>query len=78
MFEFCEGIRNDVHKLSSYVRLRVLAKHVAKGAGGAIVSIIMSDKDGRPIAQGTGFLIDEDIDLVNLCVEDHDVLSLGL
>ncbi len=29
----------------------------AKAATGAIVSIIMSDKDGHPIAQGTGFLV---------------------
>src|SRR2546425_11820591 len=33
---------------------------IAKAANGAIVSIIMSDKDGSPIAQGTGFLISKD------------------
>ena len=33
---------------------------IAKAANGAIVSIIMSDKDGSPIAQGSGFLISND------------------
>ena len=33
---------------------------IAKAGNGAIVSIIMSDKDGSPIAQGTGFLISKD------------------
>jgi V8-like Glu-specific endopeptidase len=33
---------------------------IAKAANGAIVSIIMSDKDGSPIGQGTGFLISKD------------------
>ena len=33
---------------------------IAKAANGAIVSIIMSDKDGHAIAQGSGFLISKD------------------
>jgi hypothetical protein len=33
---------------------------IAKAANGAIVSIVMSDKDGQPITQGTGFLISGD------------------
>jgi S1-C subfamily serine protease len=33
---------------------------IAKAANGAIVSIIMSDKDGKPIALGSGFLISND------------------
>jgi V8-like Glu-specific endopeptidase len=33
---------------------------IAKAANGAIVSIILSDKDGHAIAQGTGFLISKD------------------
>ncbi len=33
---------------------------IAKAANGAIVSIIMSDKDGHPIAQGSGFLVSKD------------------
>jgi S1-C subfamily serine protease len=33
---------------------------ISRGANGAIVSIVMSDKDGHPIAQGSGFLISED------------------
>jgi Trypsin-like peptidase domain len=33
---------------------------IAKAAKGAIVSIIMSDRDGKPIAQGTGFVVSKD------------------
>ena len=33
---------------------------IAKAANGAIVSIITSGKDGKPVAQGTGFLVSTD------------------
>ena len=33
---------------------------IVKAANGTIVMVIMSDKDGQPIAQGTGFLISKD------------------
>ena len=33
---------------------------IAKAANGAVVSIIMSDKDGQPIAQGSGFIVSMD------------------
>jgi len=33
---------------------------IARDAAGCIVSIIMSDKDGHPVAQGSGFLISKD------------------
>ena len=33
---------------------------IAKAANGAVVSIVMSDKDGNPIAQGSGFLVSKD------------------
>ncbi len=33
---------------------------IAKAANGTVVSIIMSDKDGHPIAQGSGFLVSRD------------------
>lgn len=33
---------------------------IAKAANGAIVSIITSDKDGKPVAQGSGFLVSND------------------
>lgn len=33
---------------------------IAKAANGAVVSIIMSDKNGQPIAQGSGFLVSKD------------------
>ncbi len=33
---------------------------IAKTANGAVVSIIMSDKNGQPIAQGSGFVVSKD------------------
>jgi hypothetical protein len=33
---------------------------ISREANGAIVSIVMSDKDGHPIAQGSGFFINKD------------------
>lgn len=33
---------------------------IAKAANGAIVSVVMSDKDGQPVASGTGFLVSKD------------------
>jgi hypothetical protein len=36
------------------------AAAIAKEANGAVVSIVMSDKEGHPIAQGSGFLISKD------------------
>lgn len=33
---------------------------IARAANGAVVSIIMSDKDGRPIVQGSGFVVSKD------------------
>ncbi len=37
---------------------------IAKSANGAVVSIIMSDKSGQPIAQGSGFVISKDGSIV--------------
>lgn len=33
---------------------------IAKAAKGGVVSITMSDKDGHPIAQGSGFVVSKD------------------
>jgi hypothetical protein len=33
---------------------------IAEAANGVVVSIITSDKDGKPVAQGTGFLVSKD------------------
>ena len=33
---------------------------IAKAANGVVVSIITSDKNGKPVAQGTGFLVSTD------------------
>jgi S1-C subfamily serine protease len=37
---------------------------IAKAANGAIVSIVMLDKDGNPIAEGSGFFISKDGDIL--------------
>jgi V8-like Glu-specific endopeptidase len=46
---------------------------IAKAASGAIVSILMSDKDGKPIAQGSGFLVSKD----GVVVTNYHVISEG-
>ncbi|MHB8755648.1 MAG: S1C family serine protease [Candidatus Acidiferrales bacterium] len=37
---------------------------IAKAANGAVVSIVMSDKDGNPVAQGSGFVVSKDGDIL--------------
>ena len=46
---------------------------IAKAANGSIVSIVMSDKDGKPIAQGSGFLVSTD----GVIVTNYHVISEG-
>jgi len=46
---------------------------IAKAANGAIVTIVMSDKDGHAIAQGTGFIISKD----GLIVTNYHVIAEG-
>ena len=46
---------------------------IAKASNGAIVSIVMSDKDGKPIAQGSGFLVSKD----GVIVTNYHVISEG-
>src|ERR1039458_520795 len=49
------------------------AAAIAKEANGAVVSIVMSDKEGHPIAQGSGFLISKD----GLVVTNYHVIKSG-
>ncbi len=47
---------------------------IAKAANGAVVSIIMSDKDGQPIAQGSGFVVSKDGHIVT----NYHVIKSGV
>ncbi len=46
---------------------------IAKAANGSIVSIVMSDDKGKPIAQGTGFVVTKD----GLIVTNYHVIADG-
>lgn len=46
---------------------------IARTVNGSIVSIVMSDGSGRPIAQGTGFLVSKD----GLIVTNYHVIAEG-
>jgi hypothetical protein len=46
---------------------------IAKAANGAVVSIIMSNGDGKPISQGSGFLVDKD----GFVVTNYHVIAEG-
>jgi hypothetical protein len=48
-------------------------RSIAKAANGSIVSIIMSDDNGKPIAQGTGFVVTKD----GLIVTNYHVIAEG-
>ena len=52
---------------------RMTIPAIAKYARGAVVSIIMSEKDGSPIAQGSGFLISKD----GLILTNYHVIESG-
>ncbi len=54
-------------------RPRMTIPAIAKDARGAVVSIIMSGKDGSPIAQGSGFFISKD----GLILTNYHVIESG-
>ena len=39
---------------------------IAKASNGAVVSIVMSDKDGKAVGQGSGFFVSKDGLIVTL------------
>ena len=46
---------------------------IAKAANESVVSIVMSDKDGKPLAQGSGFFVSKD----GIVVTNYHVISEG-
>jgi S1-C subfamily serine protease len=55
-----KGLRKDIPAIS-------------KAANGAIVSIVMSDKDHKPLAQGSGFVVSQD----GIIVTNYHVIAQG-
>ncbi len=64
---FCSGV-------SPVGRNRKDIPSIAKAANGSIVSIVMSDKDGKPLGQGSRFFVSKD----GLIVTNYHVIAEGV
>ena len=62
-----------VHAAAQSVPPRKDIPSIAKTANGSIVSIVMSDVNGKPIAQGTGFVVTKE----GLIVTNYHVVAEG-
>ena len=69
-----EGTSKPLSHTAQSAPVRKDIPAIAKSANGSIVSIVMSDKDGKPIGQGSGFLASAD----GLLVTNYHVIAEGV